>query len=76
MTVVRKTDVVLAFTVTVLVTVAVGSTTDVTDEADESFTLEEDICVEITVRGVEIDTAGTSGSATLSCVTYQYTVAS
>ena len=74
MTVVWMTDV-LGFTVTVFVTVAVGAATEVDEEGiDETFTLEDEMCVEVTLRAVEKDTTGTTGdAATLSCVGSQHT---
>lgn len=62
------TDVV-AFTVTVLVTVAIGATAD---EDDETFTVET--CVDDTGRAEEKEIAGTTDSLlVLSCVQAQYT---
>ena len=74
MTVVWMTEV-LGFTVTVLVTVAVGAAAEVDEEnIDEAFTLEDEMCVEVTLRAVENDNAGTTGdAATLSCVGSQHT---
>ena len=73
MTVVWMTEV-LGFTVTVLVTVAVGAAAEVDEEnIDEAFTLEDEMCVEVTLRAVEKDNAGTTGdAATLSCVGSQH----